>query len=115
MIRRSSMGGPLEGTVVLDFGRYIAGPYCAAVLGDLGAEVIRVERPKGSEDRFIAPVTESGDGAMFLQCNRGKLGMTLDPSSREGREVTRRLVRMADVVVVNLPAAALSDMGLDYA
>ncbi|HEX7671653.1 MAG TPA: CoA transferase, partial [Polyangiaceae bacterium] len=74
-------GGPLGDVRVLDFGRYIAGPYCAALLGHLGAEVIRIERPGGSEDRSIAPVTSDGDGALFLQCNSGKLGMTLEPTS----------------------------------
>ena len=106
--------GVLHGLRVVDFGRYIAGPYCAALLGDLGAEVIRVERTRGSEDRFLAPLTASGDGAQFLQCNRGKLGFTLDPRAPGGRDVTRRLVRTADVVVANLPPATLSEMGLDY-
>jgi crotonobetainyl-CoA:carnitine CoA-transferase CaiB-like acyl-CoA transferase len=104
----------LSGIRVLDFGRYIAGPYCAAILCDLGAEVIRVERVSGSEDRFISPVGETGDGAIFLQCNRGKLGITLDPTSLRGREVVRRLLRSADVVVANLPDNALVAMGLDY-
>lgn len=108
------MTGALSGVRVLDFGRYIAGPYCAAILCDLGAEVIRVERVRGSEDRFIAPVTASGDGAIFLQSNRGKLGFTLDPMTQKGREVTARLVRSADVVVANLPDSVLVSMGLDY-
>lgn len=109
------MSSVLSGLRVLDFGRYIAGPYCAALLCDLGAEVIRVERVLGSEDRFISPVTENGDGAIFLQCNRGKLGITLDPMTPKGREVTERLAASADVVVANLPDAALTAMGLDYA
>lgn len=109
-----AVNGVLSGVRVLDFGRYIAGPYCAAILCDLGAEVIRIERVLGSEDRFIAPVTEDGDGAIFLQCNRGKLGFTLDPMTQRGREVTERLVRSADVIVANLPEAALVAMGLDY-
>jgi crotonobetainyl-CoA:carnitine CoA-transferase CaiB-like acyl-CoA transferase len=109
------VSGVLSGVRVLDFGRYIAGPYCAALLCDLGAEVIRVERVLGSEDRYVSPVTESGDGAIFLQCNRGKLGITLDPMAPKGREVTERLVATADVVVANLPDAALKAMGLDYA
>ena len=107
--------GVLDGLRVLDFGRYIAGPYCAALLGDLGAEVVRVERREGSEDRFLVPVTPDGSGGIFMQCNRGKLGLTLDPVTPEGREVTRRLVRTADVVVANLPPRALESMGLDYA
>ena len=106
--------GVLDGTRVVDFGRYIAGPYCGALLGDLGAEVIRVERVEGGEDRWITPVTSDGVGAMYLQCNRGKRGMTLDVTKPEGREVAVRLVRTADVVIANLPADTLRTMGLDY-
>ena len=53
----------LEGIRVLDFGRYIAGPYCATLLADMGAEVIRIEKVDGSEDRYLSPITENGDGA----------------------------------------------------
>ena len=105
----------LHGVRVLDFGRYIAGPYCAALLADLGAEVIRIERLAGSEDRYVCPVTKSGDGTLFLQLNRNKLCMTLNPLKPEGREVVRRLVRTADVVVANVPVDGLHDMGIDYA
>ena len=95
--------GVLDGIRVLDFGRYIAGPFCGALLGDLGADVIRVERVDGGEDRFVTPVTDDGIGAMFLQCNRNKRCLTLNPVKAEGREVVRRLVATADVVVANLP------------
>ena len=108
------MEGVLKGIRVLDFGRFIAGPYCAALLGDMGAEVIRVERIEGSEDRFVAPVTETGEGGTFLQLNRNKRSIALDPMSDGGRDVVRRLVGTADVVVANLPAATLKSMGLDY-
>lgn len=108
------MSGILEGVRVIDFGRYIAGPYCATLLADLGADVIRVERPAGGEDRYTVPLGERGDGAYHVQIGRNKRGMTLNPTSREGREVVRRLVGTADVVVVNLPAPALQKLGLDY-
>ena len=108
------MAGVLAGIRVLDFGRYIAGPYCAALLAELGAEVIRVEKREGSEDRFVAPVGNDGAGALFLQMNRDKLSLTLDPMAPEGREIVRRLVCTADVVVANLPARTLAAMGLDY-
>lgn len=110
----------LNGVRVLDFGRYIAGPYCAALLGDMGAEVIRIERREGSEDRFVQPIVpdagagEGGEGAMFLQMNRNKKGLTLDPMTETGRGIVRRLVATADVVVANLPPATLKAMGLDY-
>ena len=106
--------GVLAGVRVLDFGRYIAGPFCAALLADLGADVIRIEKLRGSEDRFLQPVAEDGAGAMFLQCNRGKRGLTLNPMKPEGREVVRRLVRTADVVIANLPPDTIVRMGLDY-
>jgi crotonobetainyl-CoA:carnitine CoA-transferase CaiB-like acyl-CoA transferase len=104
----------LSGIRVLDFGRYIAGPYCAAILAEYGADVIRIEKRSGGEDRFIAPITEGGEGGMFLQMNRNKRSLTLDPMSAEGREIVKRLVANADVVVANLPEPALKSMGLDY-
>ena len=85
--------GILDGVRVLDFGRYIAGPFCAALLGDFGAEVIRVEKIGGGEDRGVIPVGAEGDGSLYLQVNRNKLGITLDPVAPAGREVERRLVR----------------------
>jgi crotonobetainyl-CoA:carnitine CoA-transferase CaiB-like acyl-CoA transferase len=108
------MTGVLEGIRVLDFGRYIAGPYCAALLAEHGAEVIRIEKREGSEDRFQAPVTATGDGALFLQINRNKRGMTLDPMRPDGQEVVRKLVATADIVVANLPPQTLAAMRLDY-
>ena len=108
------MSKVLEGIRVLDFGRYIAGPYCATLLADLGADVIRIEKVDGSEDRFVSPVTKTGDGAMFLQLGRNKRGLTLNPMKPEGREIVKKLVATADVVVANLPPDTLSAMGLDY-
>src|SRR6185503_18556286 len=113
--KEPAMAGVLNGTRVLDFGRYIAGPYCAALLAEQGAEVIRIEKRQGSEDRYQAPVAATGEGALFLQMNRNKLGLTLDPMLPEGQEVVRRLVATADVVVANLPPQTLEAMKLDYA
>jgi crotonobetainyl-CoA:carnitine CoA-transferase CaiB-like acyl-CoA transferase len=109
------LAGVLEGIRVLDFGRYIAGPFCAALLGDLGAEVVRIERIGGGEDRGMIPVGAGPDagGAMFLAMNRNKLGMTLDPAAPKGREIVRRLVATADVVVANLPPRVLRSLALD--
>ena len=108
------MNGILEGIRVLDFGRYIAGPFCATLLADLGADGVRIEKPNGGEDRFTVPVTTTGEGAYFQQLGRNKRGMTLNPMKDEGRNIVRRLVATADVVVVNLPTDALKKMGLDY-
>ena len=109
------MTAVLEGIRVLDFGRYIAGPYCAELLAHFGADVIRIEKLDGSEDRYTTPVTEDGQGALFFQMNCNKRGMTLNPTKPEGREVVKRLVRTADVVVASLPHPALVEMGIDYA
>jgi crotonobetainyl-CoA:carnitine CoA-transferase CaiB-like acyl-CoA transferase len=108
------MAGVLEGIRVLDFGRYIAGPYCATLLAEHGAEVIRIEKREGSEDRYQAPVAKTGEGALFLQINRNKRGMTLDPMLPEGQEIVRQLVATADVVIANLPPQQLAPMKLDY-
>ncbi|HJQ58143.1 MAG TPA: CoA transferase [Vineibacter sp.] len=108
------MPGVLEGIRVLDFGRYIAGPFCGALLGDLGAEVIRIEKVDGSEDRWVTPVIPEKEGVTFLQMNRNKFGLTLNPTKPAGREIVARLVKTADVVVANLPADTLKEMGLDY-
>ncbi len=106
--------GVLSGVRVLDFGRYVAGPYCATLLGYLGAEVIRVERRDGGEDRYIAPLTPQGEGAVFMQTGCNKQSVTLDPGKPGARAVLRRLVQSADIVVANLPPTALTAMGLDY-
>jgi crotonobetainyl-CoA:carnitine CoA-transferase CaiB-like acyl-CoA transferase len=99
---------------VLDFGRYVAGPYCATLLGYLGAEVIRIERRDGGEDRFIAPVADGGEGGVFFQTGCNKKSVTLDPGKPAARQLVARLVATADVVVANLPPAQLRSMGIDY-
>jgi crotonobetainyl-CoA:carnitine CoA-transferase CaiB-like acyl-CoA transferase len=109
------MSSVLDGIRVLDFGRYIAGPYCATLLADMGADVIRVERPViGSEDRWVSPIAEGGEGALFMQINRNKRCITLNPKKPEGRDIVRKLVARADVVVANLPPTTLEETGLDY-
>jgi len=104
----------LSGIRVLDFSRYIAGPYCAALLGYLGADVIRVEKTGGSEDRFVVPLGGDG-GAVFAQSAGNKRSLCLNLKDPRSRDVIRRLVSAADVVVVNHPPAGLRELGLDYA
>ena len=108
------MPSALEGIRAIDFGRFIAGPYCAMLLADFGADVIRVERREGGEDRKLGPVTESGEGGLFLNLNRNKRGITLDLSHSEAGTVIHRLVRGADIVVVNMPLTIMKKLGLDY-
>jgi crotonobetainyl-CoA:carnitine CoA-transferase CaiB-like acyl-CoA transferase len=104
----------LSGLRVLDFGRYIAGPHCAALLGDLGADVIRIERLSGGDDRYISPITDTGEGALYIQINRNKRSLTLNPVKPAGQEIVRRLVATSDIVIANMPPRALAELGLDY-
>jgi crotonobetainyl-CoA:carnitine CoA-transferase CaiB-like acyl-CoA transferase len=106
--------GPLAGIRVIDFGRFIAGPYCGMLLADMGADVIRVDRRLGSEDRYPGPITEGGEGGAFLSLNRNKRSLTLDTARPGSAEIIRRLVRRADVVLANLPIGVMLKMGLDY-
>ena len=87
------MTRPLEGIRVIDFGRFIAAPYCAMLLADFGADVIRVERREGGEDRRVGPVVASGEGGLFLNLNRNKRGMTLEIGHEKARPIVERLVR----------------------
>ncbi|MBM85845.1 MAG: formyl-CoA transferase [Rhodospirillaceae bacterium] len=108
------MSGVLDGIRVLDFGRYIAGPFCGMLLGDMGAEVIRIDKLAGSEDRYLVPVTNQGEGPLFLALNRNKKSLTLNPMKPEGREIVKKLVATSDVVIANLPQPTLESMGIDY-
>ena len=108
------MAGVLDGIRVLDFGRYIAGPFCGMLLGDMGAEVIRIDKLSGSEDRYLVPVAESGEGPLFLALNRNKKSLTLNPMKPLGREIVENLVKTADIVIANLPQPTLEAMGIDY-
>ena len=109
------MANPLHGIRVIDFGRFIAAPYCGNVLAELGADVIRVERREGGEDRRIGPVTSTGEGGLFLNLNRSKRGITLNLGEPGSEDVVRRLVESADIVIVNLPLKIMQRLGLDYA
>jgi crotonobetainyl-CoA:carnitine CoA-transferase CaiB-like acyl-CoA transferase len=109
-----STTAPLAGIRVIDFGRFIAGPYCGMLLADMGADVIRVDRRQGSEDRYLGPVSESGDGTMFLSLNRNKRSLSLDTAKPESADIIRRAVKTADVVIANLPIDVLKKMALDY-
>ncbi|UXA19613.1 CaiB/BaiF CoA-transferase family protein [Mycobacterium sp. SMC-4] len=104
----------LEGIRVLDYGRFIAAPWCSALLADMGADVVRVEKREGGEDRWVQSVTDSGEGGTFLQCNRNKRSLTLDTTTDQGRQISRRLVERADIVVANMPSAGMRANGLDY-
>ena len=105
---------PLAGIRVLEVGNYMAGPFCGMQLADLGAEVIKIENPDGGDQvRLVAPLIE-GEGSAFMRLNRNKRSIALDLKKVVGREVFRRLLATADVVVENLRPGTMNDLGLDY-
>lgn len=106
---------PLSGVRVLDLSRVLAGPFCAQMLGDFGADVIKVEPPAGDQGRTSGPPFIEGDSAMFHGLNRNKRGLALDLSQPEGREVLLRLLASTDVVVENFKPGTLEKWGLGYA
>jgi crotonobetainyl-CoA:carnitine CoA-transferase CaiB-like acyl-CoA transferase len=107
------MAGALSGIRVADFTEYIAGPYCTMMLADMGADVVKIERPDGDMWRHTAPVAPY-ESRVFLGLNRGKRSISLDMVAPEGREIARRLAVGADVVVVNYRPGVVERLGLDY-
>jgi crotonobetainyl-CoA:carnitine CoA-transferase CaiB-like acyl-CoA transferase len=107
---------PLEGLRVVDLTRVLSGPYCTMQLGDLGAEVIKVERPgEGDDTRSFAPPFQGDQAAYFLSVNRNKKSITLDMKSKAGKEVLWRLINVSDVLVENFRPGAMDRLGLGYA
>lgn len=107
--------GALSGVTVLDFTRVLAGPYCTMQLGDLGAEIVKVENPKGGDDsRTFRPPAMGDESSYFLAINRNKKSIALDMSSPDGRQIARDLADRADVVVENFSAGIMRRFGLDY-
>ena len=109
------MSGPLEGVVVIDLTRALAGPHCGMMLGDLGARVIKVESPDGDESRgwgppFVGP-EDDPISTYFLSCNRNKESVTADLKSDDGRRLLTRLVRRADVLLENFRPGVLDRLG----
>jgi crotonobetainyl-CoA:carnitine CoA-transferase CaiB-like acyl-CoA transferase len=108
-------GYPLRGVRVVDLTQYVAGPYCTQVLGDLGADILKVERPgTGDVYRGQGPVFANGESASFLTLNRGKRSLELDFGTEEGRARIGELLADADVLVENMRPGALGKHGLDY-
>jgi len=104
----------LEGMIVLDVTQVMAGPYCAMLLCDMGARVIKIEPPGGDSTRAMAGSIGT-DSAAFNAVNRGKLGIVLDLQKPEGRDALRRLARPADVLIENYRPGVMARLGLDYA
>lgn len=106
--------GPLAGLRVIDMTSVVMGPYTTQLLGDYGAEIIKVEAPEGDVVRQVAPGRHKGMGALFLNSNRSKRSITLDLKHEQGRDVLLRLVETADILVYNLRPAAMGRLGLSY-
>ncbi len=109
------MAGALDGVRVLDLSRHLAGPYCAMMLGDLGAEVIKIERPGvGDESRHWGPPFFDGESAYYLCCNRNKQSLTLNLKHERGVALAHELVRSSDVFIENFRVGVLDKLGLGY-
>ncbi len=107
--------GPLTGIRVLDLSRVLAGPYCTMVLGDLGAEIIKVERPgTGDDTRAWGPPWAGGESAYYLSVNRNKRSITLDIKQPEAQGIIRDLAAKSDIVVENYKLGTLEKLGLGY-
>ena len=109
------MPGPLTGIRVADFTRVIAGPLCGMTLGDLGADVVKIEHPEGGDDsRAYRPPEVHGLSPTFIALNRNKRSVALDLSTEEGRGAARQLCGKADVVIENFSTGVMAKFGLDY-
>ena len=107
--------GPLDGIKVLDLSRVLAGPWCAMVLGDLGADVIKIESPEGDDLRHFGPPFERGESAYFMVAGRNKRSVIADMKTDEGQALVRRLAVQADILVENFREGTLEKFGLGAA
>ena len=106
---------PLKGIRVLDLTRVLAGPYCAMLLGDMGAEVIKVEEPGKGDDTRGWPPFAGGESTYFMSVNRNKKSVTLNLKAPEGRNILKRLVKKSDVLLENFRTGTMDKLGLGYA
>jgi crotonobetainyl-CoA:carnitine CoA-transferase CaiB-like acyl-CoA transferase len=111
-LKEASMG-PLEGLKVIDLSRVIAGPYCSMLLGDLGADIIKIEKPGGEGTRSLEP-TAGGDSSFFMVFNRNKRGMTLNFRNEKGQETLRKLIAKADILLENFRPGTMEKMGCSW-
>src|SRR5215475_5640395 len=114
MSQSSAAAGALEGIRVVDLSRFIAGPYCAMLLGDMGADVVKVEPPeRGETSRTFGPFVE-GESLYSMVFNRNKRSLTLDLRSERGKEILRDMLRTADVLIENYVPGTLEKMGFAW-
>jgi crotonobetainyl-CoA:carnitine CoA-transferase CaiB-like acyl-CoA transferase len=114
--RKDLAATALGGLRVIDFTHFIAGPLATMILADAGADVIKVEKPTGDDQRCFAPLEQrlDGQGAGFLWANRNKRSITLDLKTEQGQAIARALVQSADVVIENFSSRVMTQYGLDY-
>lgn len=106
--------GPLAGVRIIDLTTVLMGPYATQILGDMGADVIKVESPSGDSFRYAGPARHHGMGALFLHVNRNKRSLVLDLKSAQGRAALLRLCASADVIAYNVRPQAMQRLGLGY-
>src|SRR5690606_10106685 len=117
------MPGPLSGLRVLELARVLAGPWAGQILADLGADVIKIERPKAGDDTrhwgppFVAAADGGGNlgAAYYHACNRGKRSVALDFETEQGRRTVRKLAQRSDILIENFKVGGLAKFELDYA
>src|SRR6185436_10515654 len=113
-VRYTGSMAPLDGLRVIDLTRVVAGPFCTMMLGDMGAEVLKIEEPAhGDESRAWAPLVH-GTGSFFLALNRSKKSVALDLKSAGGAAALRELIETADVLIENFRPGSLAELGFDY-
>ena len=108
------MAGALAGLRVIDLSGHLSGPFCAMQLGDMGADVIKVEKPEGGDEARRMPPFVNGEGAPFMVWNRNKRSVTLDLKSEDGRQKFLALVETADIVLENYRPGTMDKLGLGY-
>src|SRR5436309_5354111 len=105
---------PLTGVSVIEVGNYMAGPFCAMQLADLGADVIKVENPDGGDSARDSAPFLNGESSPFIRLNRNKRSLAINLKAPKGKELFRELVKGADVIVENLRPGTMADLDLDY-
>ena len=108
------MSGPLAGVRVIELAHIMAGPVCGLMLADMGAEVIKVEKPEGDDTRRMVPPKVNGESAAFMMMNRNKRGVMLDLKDPRGREALGRLIDGADILIENYRQGTMEKLGLGY-
>ncbi|MGH9824140.1 MAG: CaiB/BaiF CoA transferase family protein, partial [Blastocatellia bacterium] len=108
------MALPLDGMRVLEITQVMSGPFCGMLLGDMGADVIKVEKPGGDDSRRMTPPTINGESAAFMAINRNKRGLGLNLKTTEGRDIFKKLAAQSDVLIENFRPGAMAGLGLGY-